>query len=53
MAIVTELLSGGNGEQVLRDPTLDLSLYKRLLMAVDVAQGMAWLHASKPQIIHR
>jgi hypothetical protein len=27
MAIVTELLSGGNGEQVLRDPSLDLSVY--------------------------
>lgn len=34
MAIVTELLTGGNGEQVLRDPTLALSLYRRLLMAL-------------------
>lgn len=53
MAIVTELLVGGNGEQVLRDPSLDLSVFRRLGMALDVAQGMAWLHASKPQIIHR
>lgn len=50
---MTELLNGGNGEQVLRDPTLELSLFKRIVMALDVAQGMAWLHASKPQIIHR
>ena len=72
MAIVTELLNGGNGEQVccvlfllvfsfltlfflqvLRDPSLELSVYKRVVMALDVAQGMSWLHASKPQIIHR
>lgn len=53
MAIVTEILPRGNGEQVLRDASLDLSLFKRLLMALDVAQGMAWLHQSKPQIIHR
>ena len=53
MAIVTELLDGGNGEQVLRDPSLDLSILKRVVMALEVAQGMSWLHASKPQIIHR
>lgn len=53
MAIVTEILDGGNGEQVLRDPALDLSVWKRVCMALDVAQGMSWLHASKPQIIHR
>lgn len=53
MAIVTELLKGGNMEQVLRDPSMELSVYRRVLMALDVAQGMSWLHQSKPQIIHR
>lgn len=38
---------------MLRDTTLNLSVYRRVLMALDVAQGMSWLHQSKPQIIHR
>ena len=53
MAIIMENIKGGNAEQVLRDNTLELSLYTRMKMARDVAFGMNWLHESKPQIIHR
>jgi len=53
MAIVMELMPQGNFEKLLHDPTRQLSLYRRLAMAKQTAQGMNWLHLSKPTIIHR
>lgn len=48
--IVTELLEG-NVEQLLRNPNVSLSLYQKLKMNEDAAQGIAWLHGSG--IVHR
>lgn len=50
--IVTELLSG-NLEELLHDPTKELSYATRMQMARDAALGVAWLHGSNPIIIHR
>lgn len=52
MAIVTEMCSKGNVEELLRKNP-DISLYERIKMAKDMAQGLCWLHESKPTIIHR
>jgi len=52
MAIVTEYMQMGDVHHVIHsNPTLPL--LRRLVMAKDVAQGMTWLHCSKPPIIHR
>ncbi|XP_049851659.1 dual specificity protein kinase shkC-like isoform X2 [Schistocerca gregaria] len=51
--IVSEFLTGGNVEKLLHDPTVKLSLYRRMCMAKDAALGMNWLHCSKPSVIHR
>lgn len=53
MAIVMELMPKGNLEKTLHDPRRHLSLYSRLEMAKQTAQGMNWLHLSKPPILHR
>jgi len=49
---VTELLEG-DLENILRDHRYPLTLYERMKMARDAAQGIAWLHGSNPAIIHR
>lgn len=51
-AIVTELMKG-DLEMLLHDPSRQFSLAARVRMALDVAQGMNWLHRSRPPIIHR
>jgi hypothetical protein len=43
---VTELLEG-DVEHLLHDKSKDLSLYFRMKMAKDAAQGMAWLHGTE------
>lgn len=53
MAIVTELCTKGNVEDLLQDKSVEISLYERMKMIKDVAQGLCWLHESKPAIIHR
>lgn len=50
--MVTELLEG-DLETILRDPSKNVSLYDRMKMARDAAQGVAWLHGANPPIIHR
>jgi serine/threonine protein kinase len=50
--IVTELLEG-DVEHLLQDKSKDLSLYFRMKMSKDAAQGMAWLHGGNPVILHR
>jgi serine/threonine protein kinase len=50
--IVTELLEG-DLESILRNPNYPISLFDRMKMARDAAQGIAWLHGSNPVIIHR
>lgn len=50
--IVTELLSGCL-EELLHDPTKELTHAARMQMARDAALGVAWLHGSNPIIIHR
>jgi len=39
--------------QVLDDKSLELPTSARLQMAVDVAEGMAFLHSREPPLIHR
>eukprot|EP01120_Amphizonella_sp_Union-15-10_P011096 TRINITY_DN4615_c0_g1_i3.p1 TRINITY_DN4615_c0_g1~~TRINITY_DN4615_c0_g1_i3.p1 ORF type:complete len:254 (-),score=42.75 TRINITY_DN4615_c0_g1_i3:23-784(-) len=53
LAIVTELLPKGNLADLLRNPDIEITTIQKLKMAKDIAQGMNWLHCSKPPIIHR
>jgi len=53
MAIVMELCERGNLEQLLHNKNANLSLFRRMQMAKDIAMGMCWLHKSNPAIIHR
>eukprot|EP01103_Thecamoeba_quadrilineata_P001586 TRINITY_DN1142_c0_g1_i2.p1 TRINITY_DN1142_c0_g1~~TRINITY_DN1142_c0_g1_i2.p1 ORF type:complete len:398 (-),score=42.82 TRINITY_DN1142_c0_g1_i2:632-1795(-) len=48
--MVTELLEG-DFETLLRDKKSSISLYDRMCMVKDAAQGVSWLHGSN--IIHR
>lgn len=51
--IVSELCSLGSLRQLLDDRERALSLPVRLNLALQVAEGMAYLHAQDPPIIHR
>ena len=51
--IVSELCSLGSLRQLLDDRERNLSLEARLSLALQVAEGMAYLHAQDPPIIHR
>ncbi|KAL9189672.1 hypothetical protein ACHAXT_009347 [Thalassiosira profunda] len=51
--IVSELCSLGSLRQLLDDRERPLSLESRLNLALQVAEGMAYLHAQDPPIIHR
>ena len=51
--IVSELCSLGSLRQLLDDRERTLSLPTRLNLALQVAEGMAYLHAQDPPIIHR
>ena len=51
--IVSELCSEGSLRQVLDDKARPLPLAHRLQMAIDVAEGMSFLHSREPPIIHR
>lgn len=49
--IVTEILEG-DLESLLKK-NKKLSLYTRMKMAKEAAQGIAWLHAQNPRVVHR
>lgn len=51
--IVSEYLPRGTVEQMLHDPKIEMSLYSRISMAIDVALGMSWLHGPETKILHR
>jgi len=51
--IVSELCSLGSLRQVLDDRERTLPLVTRLNLALQVAEGMAYLHSQDPPIIHR
>ncbi|WIA11994.1 hypothetical protein OEZ85_012075 [Tetradesmus obliquus] len=51
--LVTEYCARGSLDQVLHKSGLALDLLKRVEFAMDVARGMACLHAQRPIIIHR
>eukprot|EP01121_Diplochlamys_sp_Union-15-3_P022745 TRINITY_DN977_c0_g2_i2.p1 TRINITY_DN977_c0_g2~~TRINITY_DN977_c0_g2_i2.p1 ORF type:complete len:404 (-),score=60.51 TRINITY_DN977_c0_g2_i2:32-1204(-) len=53
LAIVTELVPKGNLHDLLHNSAIEISLVLKLKMAKDIAQGMNWLHCSKPLVIHR
>jgi serine/threonine protein kinase len=50
--IVTELVDRGDLRSLLSNRDVNLSLYTRMLMALDIVSGMSWLHGSEPKIIH-
>ncbi|MCL7051475.1 hypothetical protein MKW94_009223 [Papaver nudicaule] len=52
LCIVTEFLPRGSLFQLLRRKT-PLSWKRRVLMALDIARGMNYLHHCKPPIVHR
>jgi len=51
--IVSELCSMGSLRQVLDDTERDLPLEVKLQLALNVAEGMAYLHTQEPPILHR
>mmetsp|Transcript_5366 Transcript_5366/g.10361 ORF Transcript_5366/g.10361 Transcript_5366/m.10361 type:complete len:1057 (-) Transcript_5366:108-3278(-) len=51
--IVSELCSLGSLRQLLDDKEFPLSMETRLSMALQVAEGMTYLHNQDPPIIHR
>ncbi|KAI3987530.1 hypothetical protein MKX01_003216 [Papaver californicum] len=53
LCIVTEYLPCGSLFQLLRRNSARLDWRRRSLMAVDIAQGMNYLHRCNPPIIHR
>jgi serine/threonine protein kinase len=53
MMIVSELISRGDLEKMLRDKNLELALFVRMQMAIEAARGMTWLHYGDPAFVHR
>lgn len=51
--IVSELCAHGSLRQVLDDPEMELGVETRLRMAIDVAEGMLFLHTRERPIVHR
>ena len=51
--IVTEYVTRGSVEAVLRDDTISLPFTMRLSFMIDAAKGMAFLHSLNPPLIHR
>jgi len=51
--IVMEVLDGDLEHLILEGEGKKMSLFQRLCMAKDAAEGMNWLHCSEPAIIHR
>ncbi|KAJ0985494.1 hypothetical protein J5N97_003850 [Dioscorea zingiberensis] len=53
LSILTEFLPRGSLYRLLHRPNVQLDEKRRLRMALDVAKGMNYLHASHPPIVHR
>ncbi|KAH7287233.1 hypothetical protein KP509_32G045200 [Ceratopteris richardii] len=53
LSIVTEYLPRGSLFRLLHRPNCQLDERLRLKMALDVAEGMNYLHTSRPIIVHR
>ncbi len=52
LCLVSEHMARGNLYTVLHDKTLKLDWRRRLLMALDAARAMNYLHCSRPPILH-
>mmetsp|Transcript_9151 Transcript_9151/g.10158 ORF Transcript_9151/g.10158 Transcript_9151/m.10158 type:complete len:412 (-) Transcript_9151:256-1491(-) len=52
-AIVTEYAERGTLSEVLQAHGDDLEIHQRMRMAMDIAQGLNWLHCSIPPVIHK
>lgn len=53
MMIVSELVAKGDLEKLLRNHSIEMSLFMRIRMAIEAARGMVWLHYGEPVFIHR
>jgi len=53
LRIITEYCSGGTCFDLLHNSDADISWLQQYKMCADVASAMEYLHAFKPQIIHR
>ncbi|TVU33108.1 hypothetical protein EJB05_24893, partial [Eragrostis curvula] len=53
LSILTEYLPRGSLYRLLHRPNSQIDEIRRLKMALDVAKGMNYLHASHPTIVHR
>ncbi|WZY83410.1 hypothetical protein YC2023_029794 [Brassica napus] len=53
LCIVSELLPRGSLFQLLQRKTSKLDWRRRILMALDIARGMNYLHCCSPPIVHR
>ncbi|RZC60979.1 hypothetical protein C5167_022752, partial [Papaver somniferum] len=53
MCIVTEFLPRGDLFQLLKHGTCKLDWRRRVLMALDIARGMNYLHNCDPPVVHR
>ena len=53
LSILTEFLPRGSLYWLIHRPNLSIDEKRCLLMALDVAQGMNYLHSSNPVIVHR
>uniref|UniRef100_A0A0D9VDV5 non-specific serine/threonine protein kinase n=1 Tax=Leersia perrieri TaxID=77586 RepID=A0A0D9VDV5_9ORYZ len=53
LSILTEYLPRGSLYRLLHRPNSQIDETRRLKMALDVAKGMNYLHASHPTIVHR
>jgi len=51
--IVSELCSLGSLRQLLDDKDRNISIVKKIELAIQVAEGMTYLHSQDPPIIHR
>ncbi|RZC56200.1 hypothetical protein C5167_015055 [Papaver somniferum] len=53
LCIVTEFLTRGSLFQLLQRSTCKLDRRRRVLMALDIARGMNYLHNCDPPVVHR
>lgn len=53
ICIITEFMARGSVHRLIQDEDFDLNLNLALRFALDTAQGMLYLHSSKPKVIHR
>lgn len=51
--IISELCSCGSLRMILSNKRMELSFMTRLSIALDIAEGLNYLHTRRPQIIHR